>query len=103
MSKARSEEFVEEGILSVVFDRELGLCGWFGDERIDNALYGFGPRQDFLRALEKEMKFHMRNMGGLSEHPILRRVFARFQQGLKKRGEGYDEFPVNEHEKTRAR
>jgi hypothetical protein len=85
MSRTRSKEFREQGILSLVIDKELGLCSWLGDERIDDALYGFGPRQDFIRALEKEMKFQIRNMGSLSEHQILRRVVERFQQGLYER------------------
>lgn len=85
MSKIRSKKFREERILSVVFDHELGLCGWLGDMRIDSEVYGFGPRQDFIWALAKEMKFQIRNMGGLGEHPTLRRVLKRFQQGLDKR------------------
>ena len=85
MSRTKSKEFKEERILSVVFDKELGLCGWLGDKRIDGEVYGFGPRQDFIRALTKEMKFQIRNMGGLGEHPTLRRVLKRFQQGLEKR------------------
>jgi hypothetical protein len=95
MSRTRSKEFREEEILSVVFDNELGLCGWLGDKRIDNAVYGFGPRQDFIRALENKIKFQIRNMGGLSEHPILRRVVRRFQQGLEKKCKDNDGFPVS--------
>ena len=83
MCRTRSEQFKEERILSVVFDPDLGLCGWLGDKRIDNEVYGFGPRQDFIRAVSKEMRFQIRNMGGLGEHSTLRRVHRRFRQGLE--------------------
>jgi len=95
MCRTRSEQFKEEGILSVVFDPDLGLCGWLGDKRIDNEVYGFGPRQDFVRALEGEIRFQIGNMGGLGEHSTLRRVYRRFRQGLEKRCQVFEESPTS--------
>lgn len=87
MKRARQGVFKGEGILRVVFDPDLGLCVELGDKKVDNEVYGFGPTQDFVRAMEKEISFQIRNMGGLSEHPTLRKVHKRFRRGLKKRNQ----------------
>jgi len=85
MCKTISEEFRKERILSVLFEPDLGLCVELGDEEIDNEVYGYGPTQDFIRAVAKEIRFQIRNTGGLGEHSTLRRVHRKFRQGLEKR------------------
>jgi len=75
----------KERILSVVLDPG-GLGVELGDEEVDNEVYGYGPTQDFIRAVAKEIRFQIRNTGGLGEHSTLRRVHRRFQRGLEKRG-----------------
>jgi len=93
MCGTRSERFKEERILSVVFDRDLGLCVEFGDEKIDeDGIYGYAPTQGFIKALKKEIESHVRNtIGGLSEHPTLRRAHRRFRQGLMTSRPVFDE------------
>lgn len=94
MCRTRSEQFKEERILSVMFDRDLGLCIELGDEKIDDdGIYGYAPTQGFIKALKKEIEFHIENtLGILSEHPTRRRVYRRFRQGLEKRHPVFDEF-----------
>ena len=56
MCRTRSEQFKEERILSVMFDRDLGLCIELGDEKIDDdGIYGYAPTQGFIKALKKEI------------------------------------------------
>ena len=76
MCKTRSEQSKKEGILSVVLYSDLGLCVELGDEKIDDdGIYGYAPTQGFIKALKKEIEFHVENtIGSLSEHPTLRRV-----------------------------
>jgi len=85
MFRTRSREFKGEGILRVVFDADLGLCVELGDEKFDDEVYGYGPTQDFIKAVAKEIRFQAGNTGDLGEHPTLRRVHRRFRKGLEKR------------------
>lgn len=82
MCKTRPEQFVKERIISLMFNPNLGLCVELGDEKIDNEVYGYGPTQDFNKAVGKEIRFQIGNTGKLSGHPTLRSVHKRFQQGL---------------------
>jgi len=90
MCRTRSKEFRTERILSVVLDPG-GLGVELGDEKVDGEVYGYGPTQDFIRAVAKEIRFQIRNtVGGLGEHSTLRRVHKRFRQGLQKRRSACD-------------
>ena len=84
MCSARSEQFEKERILSVVFDQGLGLCVELGDEKLDEGVYGYGPTQDFIRAVAREISFQIRNTGDIEEHPTLRKVQRRLRQGQEK-------------------
>jgi len=97
MFRTNSKEFEEEKILSVVFDRDLGLCIELGDEKLDDdGIYGYAPTQVFVEMLKKEIEFHLGNtIGGLSEHPTLRRIHRRFLQGLEKRRQLSNEPPTS--------
>jgi hypothetical protein len=70
-------------ILSVMFYRDLGLCVELGDENFDNEVYGYSPTQDFITAVEKEIKLQTENT--LDAHQkALRTVQERFCKARSK-------------------
>ena len=74
---ARAKQLKRKRILSLVCDFDLGLCLELGDENVDNEVYGFAPTHDFVKALEREIRFQTGNVGKLDKHPTLRRVIER--------------------------
>ena len=75
MCRTRFAQFGKEGILGVVLYSDLGLCVEFEDEKVDDEIYGYAPTQDLIKALKREIEFHIENtISSLSEHPTLRRV-----------------------------
>lgn len=70
-------------ILSVVFDPDLGLCVELGDEEVDKEICGYGPKDEFLETVNKEIKFQIGNtIGGCKIHPTLKKVDRRLQKGF---------------------
>jgi len=78
----RRSWFKGEKVLSVMVDDDLGVCVEFGDEKVDSETFGFAPTRAFMEALEKEIRFQMRNAGGMGGCPTLRRVYERFRRCL---------------------
>lgn len=71
--------------MSVVLNSDLRLCVEFGDIDMDGEVYGYGPTQNFIRAVIKEIWIHTRNtIGNLDTHPTLKIVHERLQEGVKK-------------------
>jgi hypothetical protein len=88
MSRKRSMQFEKEVIMKVVFDSDLGLTVELGDENIDNETYGYAPTQDFIGAVENEIRFQIENtIGGLSKNPTLRNAYGRFRKALDEKNQ----------------
>lgn len=76
---------LSEKVISIVFNSDLGLCVELGDREVDGEVYGYGPTQNFILAVIKEIWLHTRNtIGNLDTHPTLKRVHERLQKGVKK-------------------
>lgn len=76
----RLEKSEEEVILSVIYVEDIGsLHVELGDEKLDDRVYGCAPTESFIKALAKEISFHIKDtFGDLIEDPTLVRVHKRF-------------------------